>query len=280
MSQSLARKRPRISLASDAGDARSPWGWAVSLSLHGLVLIAMLITWQHALDIADESPPVVPVDLIAIGQKTDIAPAQRVQPKPPPEQQQAVLPPQAAPPPPPEPAEPAPDEATSEPQVKPPPPPATPTPRAQPQAAKSPSDQFTALLDKLQPTQKANPNAKTSDRDIKGIGAQNAMTMDLVDALRNEIAQCWSPPAASPHPEKLIVTLRVFLNPDGSVAQPPQLTGESQAAVNSDPFMRAAADAANRAIYVCQPYKLPPDRYTQWRDIEVTFDPRKMAGLE
>jgi len=280
MSQSLARRRPRISLASEAGDARSPWGWAASVSLHVLVLGAALFTWQHTLDIANESPPVVPVDLVTLGQKTNIAPTQREQPKPNPSP--AILPPpaQLAPPPVANLTAQTPEMVPSEPLVKPPPPPAVPTPRTQPQQKKSDSDQFNALLNKLTTPQKTNPNAKTADRTIKGIGAQNAMTMDLVDTLRNEIAQCWSPPAAAPHPEKLIVTLRVFLNPDGSVAQAPQLTDESQAAVASNPFMRAAADAANRAIYVCQPYKLPPDRYAQWRDIEVTFDPRKMAGIE
>lgn len=102
--------------------------------------------------------------------------------------------------------------------------------------------------------------------------------MDLVDALRNQIAQCWSAPIGSPHPERLIVALEVFLNPDGSVAQPPQLDANSAAAAASDPFMRAAAEAAKRAIVVCAPYKLPSDRYQTWRDLDVTFDPRKMAG--
>jgi hypothetical protein len=40
--------------------------------------------------------------------------------------------------------------------------------------------------------------------------------------------------------------------------------------------MRAAVDAAQRAIYTCQPYKLPPDTYNEWRDITIDFDPRKM----
>jgi hypothetical protein len=115
-------------------------------------------------------------------------------------------------------------------------------------------------------------------RTVKGIGQQDAMTMDLIDALRNQIAQCWSAPVGSPHPERLIVEMEVFLNADGSVAQPPQLAADSASAVASDPFMRAAAEAAKRAIYVCAPYKLPSDRYQTWRDLDVTFDPRKMAG--
>ena len=75
----------------------------------------------------------------------------------------------------------------------------------------------------------------------------------------------------------LIVDFDLFLNQDGSVAQPPQLTASSREAAASDPYTRAAADAARRAIYQCQPYKLPADRYSQWREINpFHFDPSRM----
>jgi hypothetical protein len=106
--------------------------------------------------------------------------------------------------------------------------------------------------------------------------AMNAMTMDLSDALKNQIAQCWNPPAGAPHPEQMIPWFRIFLNPDGSVAQPPQLAADSASRAASDPFMRAAAEAARRAIYTCAPYKLPADKYSAWRDFTIDFDPRKM----
>jgi len=129
-----------------------------------------------------------------------------------------------------------------------------------------------------------HPNADEWQYYIKGKARMgvfntgpNAMTMDLSDALKNMIAQCWSPPAGAPHPERLIPVFRLFLNPDGSVAQPPQLAADSQAAAAGDPFMRAAAEAARRAIYTCAPYKLPADKYNVWRDISVAFDPRKMV---
>ncbi len=120
-------------------------------------------------------------------------------------------------------------------------------------------------------------NARVADRTTKGAGAMNAMTADLVDALKNQIAQCWSPPVGAPHPEQLIPSFRLSLNPDGSVSQTPQLTADSAAQAASDPFMRAAAEAARRAIVTCQPYKLPADKYSAWRDITIDFDPRKMV---
>jgi hypothetical protein len=39
------------------------------------------------------------------------------------------------------------------------------------------------------------------------------------------------------------------------------------------------AESAKRAILTCQPFKmLRADTYDQWKDIEITFDPREMFG--
>ena len=132
-----------------------------------------------------------------------------------------------------------------------------------------------ALLDKKVPKTTAPKNAPKGDRTMRGIGAQDAMTMQLADALRNQIAQCWSPPVGAPNPEKLIVVYQLYLNQDGTVAQPPQLDLDSS---SGDPYWRAAAEAARRAIHMCAPYKLPADKYQQWKDITLSFDPRKMLG--
>jgi hypothetical protein len=100
------------------------------------------------------------------------------------------------------------------------------------------------------------------------------MTADLVAILQSQINRCWRRPDYGPHPERLIVRFELFLNRDGSVAQAPQLTQDTAAAVASDPYMRAAADSGRRAIYECAPYRLPADKYNLWRDIVFTFDPR------
>jgi type IV secretory pathway VirB10-like protein len=255
-----------------------------ALLLHGLIAAGALFTWQHHLDITDESAPVVPVDLITIAPKTNIAPTVQRQPKVQP--QETPTPPQLETPvpkpaPTPPQAEAAPDQAPSQPVIAKPAP--TPKPMMKPQDApvtpdqkKPKTDDFSALLNKLTSPAAAPRDAKVADRTVRGVGAMNAMTMDLVDALKNQIAQCWSPPVGAPHPERLIPQFKLFLAPDGRVAQPPQLAADSAAQAGSDPFMRAAVDAAQRAIYTCQPYKLPPDKYNEWRDITIDFDPRKM----
>lgn len=287
---SLSRNQRRVSLsaASLAGDRRSRFGLFGSVVLHAAVIAATLFTWQHRLDITDESPPVVPVDLVTIGAKTNItpvAPKEKFKPK----KQEPVTAPQVsenvpapsqtaapdvemAPPP---------QEAPSEPVIKPKPALVTPMmrPRPTPRERRHKFDvnNILALLNKQKPAG-STQRGRTGEHARRGVGAQNAMTMDLVDALRNQIAQCWSPPVGAPNPEDLIVSFELFLNPDGSVARPPQLTAQSRAAAASSSYVRAAVEAGRRAIYTCAPYKLPADRYSQWRDITLVFDPRKMMG--
>lgn len=252
-----------------------------SVLLHGAVAAAALFTVSHTLDIADQSPPVVPVDLVTIAQKTNIRAtahhAPKIAPTPVPQMPKAV------------PTPPVP-QPQAEPQPEPPkeseaePVPAAPTPRPVAKLKPKPEqeeqkktfdvDKVLALLNKVAPSQAAAPDAPEAQRTVRGFGAQNAMTADLQDSLRSQIQPCWSPPVGAPHPERLIVSFDLFLNPDGSVAQPPQLLASSP-----DPYFQAAREAALRAIYTCAPYKLPADRYAEWREIKpFIFDPRQMMG--
>jgi len=270
-----------------AGDRRSPVGLIGSAIIHAGIIGATLFTFAHKLDITQESPPVVPVEVVTIAEKTNVIAAVKVQPRLKPKEQEQVQVPQPEksetapaqqeqseePPPPPEPA--------VEPSIA---PPAPPVRKTTPQAAAPPKHEqpdinnIMALLDKRAPAETSAPNARAADRTIKGIGAQTAMTADLQDAMLSQIRECWSPPVGAPHPQELVVEFELFLNRDGSVAQPPQLSAASQSAVGRDSFTRAAAEAARRAIYTCAPYKLPADRYDDWRDITLNFDPTHMMG--
>jgi outer membrane biosynthesis protein TonB len=206
-------------------------------------------------------------------------------PAPPPE---AVEPEPTPKPPPPTPQKPKPqpDTTAQEPLAKPAPPvteKVKPKPERLKATAEPKKDTFDinnviALLDKRTPAEKSAPNARVADKAVKGFGPQTAMTVELQDSLRSQIQQCWNPPVGAPHPEEMVVEFELFLNQNGSVAQPPQLSAESQGAVARDSYARAAAEAARRAIYTCAPYKLPADQYGQWRDITLTFDPRQMMG--
>lgn len=281
-------------------------GLPISVGLHACVVLVTLFSWSHKLDIKDENVPIVPVDLVTLADKTNVAPMTTAAPKDQDEPQSQPAPPQPkaepAPPPPTPKAEPAPPQvkpqpappkAEPAPSVKPQPAPkAPPKPQPTPQPDKTqstsqsqsqtkPKENFDinnimALLDKRNKASGAAHRGKMGPQDVKGIGAQDAMTADLRSYLQSQIYKCWNPPAGSPNASKLIVQFRLQLNRDGSIGQPPQLLATGIA--TSDPFMRAAIEAARRALYVCAPYKLPADRYAQWKDVTFVFNPRDMMG--
>jgi len=287
MSQSQIRTRNRISLASRAAERGKPAGWIGAVTLHIAIVAATLFTFAHRLDIVDESAPVVPVDLVTIAPKTNII----AQSRPTPKIVQDKITPQTIEPSqlkvdqptvPQEDTEPTPaDSAPSEPLIKAPPPPPVPRlkPQAQPETKKTTADSVEALLNKVLSSTSAPPNARVASRNTTAFGAQNAMTADLEDALRSQIRPCWSPPVGAPNADQLVVDFDLFLNPDGSVSGTPQLNADSASAAASNPYMRAAAEAARRAIFECAPYKLPPDKFAAWHEINpFRFDPRQMVG--
>jgi len=288
----ISASRIGLRIGASADDkSENLGGFLASLLLHLTIFVGAFITFEHTkLDILDQSPPMVPVDLVTVADKTNIAPTvteppkltqEQIQPQTPDQIQQNV-------PAIPEPAEAAPPEqATSEPSLKKPLPMPMPKPKPQRLAEEKPKkksvdDDLKALLekeDKARPSA-APKNAKVASRTQRGFGAQSAMTMELEDALRNQIEQCmnWGSVAGAPNAQNIVVSVDLTLNRDGSVAQRPQLESESAAEAARDPYVRATADAAMRAIHVCAPYKLPAERYEDWRESVVRFSPKDIVG--
>ena len=280
----------RVSVATGTGGRVSPLGLIAAVLLHVAIIGATLFTFTHKLDITAEEAPVVPVDLVTLAPKTNLRTMVKEQPKAPPKDDVQPAPPTPQPvvtPPPPQPKPEVPDQAPSEPTIAKAEPAPVPLPKPEdkpkpvtpPKPVKQAFDinNIDALLNKQQPAAASARNAKVGPRNVKAFGAADAMTADLQDSLRSQIAQCWSPPVGAPRAEDLIVDFDLFLNKDGSVAQTPQLTGDSASAASGNPYTRAAAEAARRAIYECAPYKMPADRYDQWREINpFHFDPRQM----
>lgn len=230
--------------------------------LHAAIFAGALITFQRSFDMNETHA--VPVDLITIADKTNV----RAMAPPEPDLPKPVVPTPDAPTPPPLPtiaAEPAPDI------------PMPPKLKIVPDKPDNKQD-LAALLNKLAAPAAPAKNVKAGPRTIQGVGNSNLMTADIADALQSQIARCWSPPVGAPNANDLVVEYDMQLNPDGSVASLVPLPSSASAAARN-PYTRASADAASRAIYQCQPYHLPPARYNQWREINpFHFDPRQMMG--
>ena len=138
------------------------------------------------------------------------------------------------------------------------------------------TDRIAALLNKIPDAAREPDPADPIDAPRKPVrgqsnGTQMTMSVNEIDALRARIAQCWSPPPGGLGADAIIVKLRLRLNEDGSLIGYPSIANSG-----SSPFFQAAADSAVRAVFQCQPYALPSEKYEVWRDMILTFDPRQM----
>ena len=102
------------------------------------------------------------------------------------------------------------------------------------------------------------------------------MTSGERDALRVAVQQCWNVGALSSEALRVTVTVGVDMNRDGSpdIASIRQVSAEG----GSDAAIRQAFEAARRAIIRCgaRGFPLPVEKYDQWRDIEMVFNPERM----
>ncbi len=172
-----------------------------------------------------------------------------------------------------------------------------PTPRlakAKPRRKPKPPDAFTSVLktvEKLkdQPPpkekkkKKEKPKKETFEQQMaKAIMSKSAkhnplrpLAISEIDLVRQQIQECWSLPAGAKEAENLSIEIRMAMNPDGTVRQAIIL---DQSRLGSDPFFRAAAESALRAVLNprCNPLKLPPEKYQQWKNMILIFDPSQM----
>jgi len=155
-------------------------------------------------------------------------------------------------------------------EAKPPMPPRKPAPPA----PKFDPKQVEALLDKRDSTRVAAAGANLNSAPSLGLSSGQAaqLSMSELDALRARLGQLWGIPAGAKDPQELVVQIRIQLKPDGTLAGPPMVLTSGKT-----PLFVAARDSAIRAVFRGQPYDmLRPEHYEQWKDIEITFDPRDM----
>lgn len=243
-----------------AGSQR--WSSVGSLVLHGVVILACLINWH--LDFRSKTsaiPPLVPVELVTIAEETDITPMVREQLSEPKKDRNVAPAAPAAPP----------ETAPSFEMKLFPPPPAPPASNSKKSNQKGESTTATA-----EPSS-APRKAVVGDHDVVGFGDQTAMTMSLIDALRNQIAQCWHPPPIAAG-GGTAVSFELFLDRDGSVSRPPHAAGPAASAHSEQQGLHAAEEAVRRAIYTCAPYALPSQHFAEWQNLTLTFDPQMLSS--
>ena len=96
--------------------------------------------------------------------------------------------------------------------------------------------------------------------------------MSEIAAIQHQIHRCWTIPAGALNAENLVIIIKLFLNTDGSLSRSPEIVGSYYK--TGDLFYDSAAESARRAVLKCAPLKhLPVDKYADWREIVMKFDP-------
>jgi hypothetical protein len=93
----------------------------------------------------------------------------------------------------------------------------------------------------------------------------------LAQTIRTCIHSNWHKLAPVPDaPPGMVIKVRLRLNPDGRLAQNPEVMN-----VTDDPVFRSISDKAIKATQACEPFKLPKEKHEMWKDIVLNFDPRE-----
>lgn len=235
-------------------------GWLVSAVGHvGAVMMTML-AWEASSTLTPAIGAVVPVEIVAVAPESNVrALAEEV-----PDEELA---PEAA-------------EETVEEVVEEAPAP-TPTPRQErPRAEEFDLAAIARMVDKQRdPGRERNEGAR-ADRTQRGAGPGTAEAVALEDRARAlaraHLRRCWRMPVDLPDPDRLVITVQFSLNRNGTLNGQPRITSPRN--YTFDPAMRTAAEAALRAVRVCDPYPFPDDpvvgeHYDIWRETEFTFRP-------
>lgn len=271
----------------------------ISAVSHVALLIAVTVTvpWAHTRDIA--APPPIMVEFAEIDELTQAPTVGKARtmkeqeppkpeappPSPPKSNPAPPSPPVEETPPPPEPAPPKEAEKPKpEPEKKPVEKPKPPKPKEEPKPKeREPQRDFSSVLTNLTETDAPAEKSDTPDMKLNEPAAPDGLdavqgpklTITEEDALRRQLAGCWSVPAGGRDIDTMSVDIRLRIRPDRTLESATIL---DQSRYNSDSFFRAFADSAVRAVRnpACSPLQVPPDKYETWKTTVVTFSPKDM----
>src|SRR5688572_8191217 len=117
------------------------------------------------------------------------------------------------------------------------------------------------------------PNAAEKGFDAESLTAADLSADDRA-AFKAHLRKCWKLPGGAAPAANTRIVLRVYLRRDARLANDPVLI-EAKAS----PDGLVVVQTAMRAIKDCQPFGfLPPDKYAEWKVLDVSITPREMAG--
>jgi len=138
---------------------------------------------------------------------------------------------------------------------------------------------------KIEKKKQEKPETKTSfeAQIAKALGSKRRsfdesrpLSISEIDLVRQQIAKCWNLPAGAKDAGNMVIEIGVAMSADGTVRS----ANIKNTGLQSDPFLRAMAESALRAVLNrrCQPFKLPRDKYDRWKTMTLVFNPKEMFG--
>lgn len=137
-------------------------------------------------------------------------------------------------------------------------------------------DAVAAALAEALAEEEAAAEAPAAEQAQTDLPVGPPMTAGEQDALRVAVQACWNVGALSMEALRTTVTVAVSVGQDGVPdAGSISLIGSSG---GSDAATQQAFEAARRAIIRCgaRGFPLPPEKFEQWRNMELVFDPNGM----
>jgi outer membrane biosynthesis protein TonB len=117
------------------------------------------------------------------------------------------------------------------------------------------------------------PNAPSKEFDSEARAIAN-LSADERATFKAHLQKCWKLQGAASLSQNTRVVLRVYLRRDATLAGDPVLI-EARSPRDAKVLM----DSATKAIKECQPFAfLPPDKYGEWKILDLSFTPRDMLG--
>lgn len=158
----------------------------------------------------------------------------------------------------------------------------SPRPRVRPNRPSPPSEPEVAETPQAEPQAPAQTDdAAINDALTEALGGGTEpsgppLTSGEKDAMRLAVSQCWNVGSLSTDALNVVVVVGFSLNRDGTVVGGSLRMLESSGGTGG--ATNQAYEAARRAILRCgsKGYDLPADKYAQWQDIEITFNPERM----
>jgi hypothetical protein len=94
-----------------------------------------------------------------------------------------------------------------------------------------------------------------------------------VKEFKEQVRRCFKLPSGLAAGQQLQMVIRIALAPSGALARDPEMV-----AAKMSPLGPALRDSAVTAVRQCAPYKLPADKYQDWKVLDIDFSPDQMMG--